>query len=393
MCKDKKFSTKTLSLRIFVIYMKEYLTTKTSDDRIIFIDYLRVVACFMVILVHCIEPFYLNSEGTYIASYNDALWVTFVNSLLRIAVPLFVISSSYLLMPIKSDTTTFYRRRFQRVAIPFILWSLAYAFIPLWGSGGEVAIADNLKHLSLNLMWHSGHLWFVYMLIGIYLFMPIISPWLERVTKRGERVFLTIWLFSTAVPFFRKLALSIRGTAEVWGEASWNEFGMLYYFSGFIGYVVAAHYIRKYVDWSITKSLCVALSMIAIGYASTALPFYLQLPDNYPIADTIDLAVGLELSWDFTTTGVALMSLGVFILFKLIKRPTRGYRLIRNISNLSYGVYLLHMFILVAVFDIVSSWSIGTPLTMFVSAALTFIVSVIITKLLSLLPKSKYIIG
>lgn len=373
--------------------MKEYPTTQATNDRIIFLDYLRVVACFMVILVHCIEPFYLNSEGTYIASYNDALWVTFVNSLLRIAVPLFVISSSYLLMPIKSDTTTFYRRRFQRVAIPFILWSLAYAFIPMWGSGGEVTIADNLKHLSLNLMWHSGHLWFVYMLMGIYLFMPIISPWLNRVTKRGERAFLTIWLFSTAVPFFRELALSIRGTAEVWGEASWNEFGMLYYFSGFIGYVVAAHYIRKYVDWSITKSLCVALPMIAIGYASTALPFYLQLPDNYPIVDTVDLAVRLELSWDFTTTGVAIMSLGVFILFKLIKRPTRGYRLIRNISNLSYGVYLLHMFILVAVFDIVSSWSIGTPLTMFVSAALTFIVSVIITKLLSLLPKSKYIIG
>lgn len=364
-----------------------------TERRIIFLDYLRVVACFMVILVHCIEPFYLNSEGTYIASYNDALWVTFVNSLLRIAVPLFMMTSSYLLLPITTDTSTFYRRRFQRVVIPFILWSLAYAFIPMWGSGGEIDIAKNLSQLSLNLMWHSGHLWYVYMLIGIYLFMPILSPWLERVTKRGERVFLIIWLFSTAVPFFRELALSIRGTAEVWGEASWNEFGLLYYFSGFIGYVVAAHYIRKYVDWGITKSLCVALPMIVVGYAATALPFYLQLPDSYPIVDTIDLAVGLELSWDFTTTGVALMSLGAFLLFKLIKCPTKGYRLIRNVSNLSYGVYLLHMFVLVAVFDIVSSWCLGTPLTMFISAILTFIGSVILTKLLSLLPKSKYIIG
>ena len=96
-----------------------------TDRRIVFLDYLRVVACFMVILVHCIEPFYLNSDGTYIASHNDALWVTFVNSLLRIAVPLFMMASSYLLMPISTDTTTFYRRRFQRVAIPIIVWSLA----------------------------------------------------------------------------------------------------------------------------------------------------------------------------------------------------------------------------------------------------------------------------
>ena len=364
-----------------------------TDRRIVFLDYLRVVACFMVILVHCIEPFYLNSDGTYIASHNDALWVTFVNSLLRIAVPLFMMASSYLLMPISTDTTTFYRRRFQRVAIPFIVWSLAYAFIPMWGSGGEINVVDNLAQLSLNLMWHSGHLWYVYMLIGIYLFMPIISPWLERVTKLGERAFILLWLFSTTVPFFRELALSIRGTAEVWGEASWNEFGLLYYFSGFIGYVVAAHYIRKYVDWSITKSLCVAIPMIVVGYLATALPFYLQLPDSYPVVDTIDLAVQLELSWDFTATGVVLMSLGTFILFKLIKQPTKSYGLIRSISNLSYGVYLLHMFVLVAVFDIVSSWALGTPLTMFISAALTYTISIISTKLISLLPKSKYIIG
>jgi surface polysaccharide O-acyltransferase-like enzyme len=373
--------------------MKNSTTTYTSTERIVFLDYLRVVACFMVILVHCIEPFYLNSEGTYIASRSDALWVTFINSLLRIAVPLFVMASSYLLLPLKSDTQSFYRRRFERVAIPFIFWSLAYAFIPMWGSGGEVAIAENMKQLSVNLMWHSGHLWFVYMLIGLYLFMPILSPWLERVSQRGQRAFLLLWLFSTAVPFFRELALTLRGTAEVWGEASWNEFGLLYYFSGFIGYIVASDYIRKYVDWGTAKSLCVALPMIAVGYLITALPFYAQLPDSYPVIDTIDLAVRLELSWDFTVTGVALMTLGVFLLFKLIKRPTKGYAVIGEISRLSYGVYLLHMFVLVAAFDIVSSWSLGTPLTMLVSAALTFIVATLLTKLISLLPKSKYIVG
>lgn len=101
----------------------------------------------------------------------------------------------------------------------------------------------------------------------------------------------------------------------------------------------------------------------------------------------------MELSWDFTTTGAALMTLGVFLLFKLIERPCRIYPLIAELSKLSYGIYLLHMFVLVAVFDIVSSWQIGTPLTMFVSAVITFTVSAIITKLLSLLPKSKYIVG
>lgn len=373
--------------------MQNYPATKASAERIVFLDYLRAVACFMVILVHCIEPFYLGGEGTYIASYSDACWVAFVNSFLRVAVPLFVMTSSYLLMPLTTDAETFYRRRFQRVVIPFIVWSLAYAFIPMWGSGGEVAVGDNLAQLSVNLMWHSGHLWFVYMLIGIYLFMPILSPWLERVSKRGEEAFIAVWLFATAVPFFRELALDVRGSAEVWGEASWNEFGLLYYFSGFIGYVVAAHYIRKYVEWGVAKSLAVALPMIVVGYAATALPFYLQLPDSYPINESVDLAVKLELSWDFATTGAALMTLGVFLLFRLIKRPCKVYPLFYELSRLSYGVYLLHMFVLVAVFDIVKGWEIGTPLTMFTSAIITYVVSMLITKLLSLLPKSNYIIG
>lgn len=361
--------------------------------RIYFLDYTRVVACFMVILVHCIEPFYLGGGGTYIASQDDALWVTAINSLLRIAVPLFVMTSSYLLVPVVGDTSAFYRRRFQRVAIPFVVWSLLYAVVPMWGSSGTVDASHNLLHLCLNFNGHSGHLWFVYMLLGIYLVMPIISPWLERVSKRGEELFLGLWFFTTAVPFFRELALAMGSTAEVWGEANWNEFGMLYYVSGFIGFVVAAHYIRCYVNWSTAKTVAITLPMIVVGYLITAIPFYLQIPDSYPVVDSIELAIEMELSWKFTATGVALMTLGVFLLFKLMERPHKGYALVAELSRLSYGIYLVHMFVLVAAYDIVSSWHIGTPLTMLVSAILTFIISAIITKLLSFIPKSKYIVG
>lgn len=364
-----------------------------NDKRVYFLDYVRAVACFMVIMVHCIEPFYLGGEGTYIATESDALWVTFVNSFLRIAVPLFVMTSSYLLMPIQGTTSSFFRRRAERVVVPFVVWSLLYAVVPMWGSGGEVDVAGNFACLSLNFMWQSGHLWFVYMIIGVYLTMPILSPWLERASKRDEEIFLGVWLFATAVPFIRELARAVRGAADIWGEASWNEFGMLYYVSGFIGFVVAAHYIRTYVDWSATRTTIVALPMIAAGYIATALPFYLQLPAEYPVESSIDLAIQLELSWDFTTTGVALMTLGVFLLFRLIKRPCRLYPLVAEVSRLSYGIYLMHMFVLVAAFDIVSSWHMSTPATMLLTAVVTFTVSAIITKLISLLPASKYIVG
>lgn len=369
-------------------------TIATNKERVYFLDYLRVAACFMVILVHCIEPFYLGGNGTYIASASDAIWVTAINSLLRVAVPLFVMTSSYLLVPVTGDTTQFFRRRIERVAIPFLVWSLLYAIVPMWGSNGEIDILGNLSTLTFSFMPHSGHLWFVYMLLGIYLIMPIISPWLERVSARGERIFIALWFLSTAIPFLRAVAVSVRGGSPViWGEASWNEFHTLYYVSGFIGYVVTAHYIRKYVNWSVAKTFAITIPMLVAGYFITAIPFYMQIPESFPVNESIDLAIDMELSWGFTTTGAALQTIAIFLMFKLITKPCRIYPTVLRLSNNSYGIYLMHMFVLVAVFDIVKGWCIGTPLTMVVSAMLTFIVSAIITRLLSHIPMSKYIVG
>ena len=67
------------------------MKTSLSGERIVFLDYLRVVAIFMVLVVHSIEPFYLGGEGTLLSSYGDARWVTFLDSALRCAVPLFVL--------------------------------------------------------------------------------------------------------------------------------------------------------------------------------------------------------------------------------------------------------------------------------------------------------------
>lgn len=161
-----------------------------DNQRVVFLDYLRVVACFMVMLVHACEPFYLGGEGTYIANSYDALWVTLINSALRCCVPLFIMASSYLLFPLKVDSVTFFRRRAVRILVPFAAWSILYAVVPMWGCSDGFSIKQNLANLTLNLNMHAGHLWFVYMLIGVYIAMPILSPWVERLSKRGEQIFL-----------------------------------------------------------------------------------------------------------------------------------------------------------------------------------------------------------
>lgn len=223
--------------------------------------------------------------------------------------------------------------------------------------------------------------------------MPLFSPWIEKVSKRGEQIFIAAWAVTTLVPFLHQAALALFGRAEVYGEANWNEFGSLYYISGFIGYVVIAHYIRTYIDWSWKKTLAVAIPMWAVGYAIAALWFWSQIPTQYPVNEPIDLAVLMEQSWRFCSTSVAMTAVALFLIFKKINCTGALYRIVAPISKASYGIYLMHMFVLVAALAAVSTWSLITPWTIVLTAAITFVICSVVAVIISKLPGGKYIVG
>ena len=105
-----------------------------DSNRIVFLDWLRVAACLMVMGVHSIEPFYLGDGGTLITCEANGFWSTILDSALRAAVPLFIMTSSYLLFPVEQATSTFLRKRLTRVGWPLLVWVVLYALFPLWGT-------------------------------------------------------------------------------------------------------------------------------------------------------------------------------------------------------------------------------------------------------------------
>lgn len=369
-----------------------------KDERIVFLDWLRFIACFMVMLVHCIEPFYLGGpEGTYIATWSDAFWVTVINSALRPAVPLFVLTSSYLLFPLRTDTQTFFKRRFSRVLIPFIIWSLLYAVVPMIGSGGQIDVAGNLKSLPFNfVMTSSGHLWFVYMLLGVYLLMPVISPWVEKLSRKEEKTFLYVWAFTTILPLLRPLAQSLTGSSQLWGECPWNPYGTFYYISGYIGVVVLGHYVRTYagnVSWK--QTLAYAIPFWLIGYAVTAGGFWHIMPREmgFPVSAPYEMAVEMETTWNFCTFGVMMQTVAYFLIIRKFTASGWFYRhIVLPVSKLSYGMYLMHMFVLVPVFAYVRSSGIPTVSVMLLSAVITYVICAVLAKIISYLPKSRYLV-
>lgn len=72
-----------------------------SDNRIVWLDVIRCVAMIMVIGVHCIDPFYISPTMRAIPEYTH--WAAIYGSLLRPSVPLFVMMTGLLLLPVKKQ--------------------------------------------------------------------------------------------------------------------------------------------------------------------------------------------------------------------------------------------------------------------------------------------------
>lgn len=352
-------------------------------ERITFLDWLRCIACLMVMTVHACEYYYLNADGFFVASDSDAFWVTLFDSACRASVPLFVITSSFLLFPLTRPTGDFFKRRLTRVLIPFLVWTVVYCVV--YGSWGR---------LPFNFADCAGHMWFVPMLLGVYLLMPLLTPWAEKVSKKELRWWIVLWFVTTLFPFIRKVCEMIYGDPiygsipYLWGECPWNDYGTFYYVSGFIGYLLLGLYFRRYLPEAKTKKVVgIALPMLLTGYLIAAVIFYLRMPlGEFPKQLSYAFAVEQEMSWVFCSTGVALTVIGWFLLVSQIKSHGWFYRhVVKPASEVSYGTYLMHMLILTPV---VTEYAkiFSTPVAIILTAWTTFIVATIISMMLRKIP-------
>ncbi|MFD0767203.1 acyltransferase [Mucilaginibacter lutimaris] len=345
-----------------------------------YLNVLRIFACLMVLTVHSGEFFYIGDKGQIIR--QDHLWVNNYGSLMRGCVPLFVMISGYLLLPIKESGSEFYKRRFSRLLIPFLFWSVMYAIVPyLLGSTKTGQMWHDLLIIPINFAPGAGHLWFVYMFIGVYLFIPIFSPWVQTASKRFKQFFLLIWVITLCFPYIKTIY------PEILGEAFWNKYHSGYYFSGYIGYLLLGHYIKEHISIAKWSGFMAGLALVFIGYTITYFVFDHQLPFAKDIPE-------LELSWSFPTINVAMMATGFFLMFRVISFKSAAIEnFIAKVSGLTYGMYLAHILVLVQLFPIINNWLHNVALVIPVLAITTFVVTYLLIKLLSYLPGSKYIVG
>ena len=104
-----------------------------NPQHIVWLDVVRFVAMFTVVCCHCTDPFNFY-PGTAPNIGEIKLWGAIYGALLRPCVPLFVMITGALLLPVRGEISVFYKKLIPRVLWPFLIWSVIYNLFP-WITG------------------------------------------------------------------------------------------------------------------------------------------------------------------------------------------------------------------------------------------------------------------
>ena len=343
------------------------------------IDLIRVIACFLVMLTHSGEIYYINDEGGLIKDDNN-IYPGVINSLSRVCVPLFVMISGYLLLPMKTDYSTFLKKRFTRVSFPFIAFCIFYDIY--YYIRGRYTLGEmfwNIPGILLNYGTAVGHLWFMYMIMGVYLYIPIITPWIQTAKKEHFYYYFVIWIISSFSCYIHLFY------GDVWGHAFWNSTNLVQSFLGDFGYAVLGAFIKIHLKENNLYILGLILYLIGTGVTMFGYFF---------MRDAATTTKDIEITWQFDSTNLVVSSFGIFLLLRKIECKNETIsKIFNDIALKSYGMFLIHVFFIDLYKYLLDAPNQFPLWCIFVVAILTFITSYLVIKMISYIPFSQYIIG
>jgi surface polysaccharide O-acyltransferase-like enzyme len=310
-----------------------------GDSRRVGPDVLRAAAILLVVVIHTSSGV-LNAGP---ARGPGAWWAgNLFDSFARSGVPLFVLLSGWMLLtpdrrhePIAS----FLWRRGQRVVLPLVTWSaLAYAWLALrdhrpvgWARFGRDLLNGPVYY----------HLWYVYILLGLYLAIPLLRPLAAESSRSLRWYTLGLWFVGTALlPLW-----------EWWGGPHVGIPVMVV--STYVGYLLAGTWLAGIPVTPRTR---------------WQLLFLFALTAAWTMAATARLTGGEEMNvalYAYDRPNVLVMSVALFVLLTQAQpaawasRHPRILGIIRAVAATSFGVYLFHPLLI----DVLGSGVLGFRLT------------------------------
>lgn len=319
----------------------------------------------------------MNYNVSTIYSPSGAFEI-FANNFFRIGIALFLMLSGALLLGREWEVKNFLSKRIIRISKPFIFWSVIFTlmlvissyFISSINFVTQFGFFDIFKVFIDTLLCKapgSAVYWFFWMMLGMYILMPILNKWINGTDFSKIEYFLIIW----AVYIFAVYSLMLP-VPEI-----------ISFFISPIGFVVLGYYLR-HTERRIFNNPAVAGILII-------LPAAIMFAYSYSVVNSDILFVFHRYS-----ILVMIEAVGVFCLFKSAKSinnlPGSFTNAISSIAVCSYGMYLIHSQIIMVVRKVLHL-SFNFTLDYIILFIAGFIVSWIIIYILAKIPFLNDFIG
>jgi len=297
-----------------------------KDSRIIYLDLLRIICTFSVVILHT------SGYAWSILPYTNPAWsyVNFYDGFSRFSVPIFIMISGVFMLSDKKnlDIKNLFYKKILRLVKLFLVYSSLYAIVI------NIIYSDTFNSFSFikQILVGHYHLWYLYAIIGLY----IITPLLKGITKNN---YLTKYFLVTAF-IFEILFGTISSIVKTVNLTVFFSKSYLYFVKGFTIYYVLGYFV---FNSRINKKNIYILYILGIVFTA------------FTIAGTkwysIYTMENNDIFYSFLSVNVFFQSLSIFVFFKeiisKIKFTSFWENLIKALSKYSLGIYLIHDFFLI----------------------------------------------
>jgi surface polysaccharide O-acyltransferase-like enzyme len=302
-----------------------------GDRHVEYIDVLRVLSMLSVVFLH-------TAAGSLRGNYGSAVWhfSNATTAIMSTSVPIFFMISGALLLNSSKTLSVGYtlKKRLPKVLMPFLIWSftaVAYYAVLSYRANGAVdlaAMANRLLYMPSRAT--TAHLWFMYALIPLYVLSPILKKLVDSLDDKLAKYMLGIWIiFSSILPTAAGFMPEAYRPLLVLN----SEYN-LSFMTGYAGYFLAGYYLMN-LKMHISKKLLLILIAADTVIISAGTWWKTAVSGSYS-----------EMFKSYGRIFVLLLSVAVFL---LIREVTEGRKLpgvvskaVSVLSDLSFGVYLIH---------------------------------------------------
>jgi len=288
-----------------------------GKERLIWGDIMRIAAIFAVIIIHTAAPILKNFENS-----PEWRYANLYDSLSRWCIPVFImLSGAFLTEKISNEPLViFFKKRFRKVLIPFIIWSAIYYYY----SSAAPDFSGLLTHLTLEPAYY--HLWFFFLIIGLYIIAPFFSVFILESDKTRIFYFLSVWLiWASLLPYLGILTeLKTYYTAD-----------LSYKVSGFAGFFAAGYWLKN-CKISRKSSLMFLLLFLILSILTSYLTFKRSL----------QLGGFSDIYYRYTAVNIIALSFSAYIFIKAFSGSAGSSKIIYSLSSATLGIYLVHAIVI-----------------------------------------------